>query len=139
MRCIFLTVGMMLISKSFSFTMRRLNHRNRCTNFRLCVSLPSDPSNFAMPFSLTQESVESELNQALEYARLVDKQHGICTEPSKNAWSIVDAIYEKMQAIRAKHSSQPPTRSSQEHPSGQKARRKQLKNGSIQNQALYFF
>lgn len=141
MRCIFfnIIIGMMLISKSFSFTMRQLN-RNRCVNFRVGVSLPSDPSDFTMSFSFTQESVERELNQALEYARLVDKQHGICTEPSRNAWNVVDAIYEKMQAIRTEHSTQPSTRSNQEHPSGQESRRiPQLKNESVQNQALYFF
>mmetsp|Transcript_22074 Transcript_22074/g.33419 ORF Transcript_22074/g.33419 Transcript_22074/m.33419 type:complete len:139 (+) Transcript_22074:203-619(+) len=136
-RIVILAIGMMLISKSFSFTMRGLN-RSRCINFQLNSSLPSDPSNFAMPFSLTQASVERELNRALEYARLMDKQHGICTEPSRNAWSIVDAIYEKMQAIRTEHAAQPSTRSNQEQSSRQESRRTQL-NESIQNQALYFF
>eukprot|EP00985_Skeletonema_marinoi_P030513 scaffold32378_cov88-Skeletonema_marinoi.AAC.1 len=92
-----------------------------------------------MPFSLTQESVERELNRALEYARLMDKQHGICTEPSRTAWSIVDAIYEKMQAIRTERAAQSSTRINQEQSSRQETRRTQLKNESIQNQALYFF
>eukprot|EP00573_Skeletonema_grethae_P008577 CAMPEP_0201702682 /NCGR_PEP_ID=MMETSP0578-20130828/37294_1 /ASSEMBLY_ACC=CAM_ASM_000663 /TAXON_ID=267565 /ORGANISM="Skeletonema grethea, Strain CCMP 1804" /LENGTH=103 /DNA_ID=CAMNT_0048190305 /DNA_START=157 /DNA_END=468 /DNA_ORIENTATION=- len=76
--------------------MRRMNS-NRCVNYRLNVSFPTDPSNSApaAPFSLAQESVERELNRALEYARLMDKQYGICTDPSKNAWNTVDAIYEK--------------------------------------------
>ncbi|KAK1734673.1 hypothetical protein QTG54_014546 [Skeletonema marinoi] len=110
---------MMLISKSFSFTMRGLN-RSRCINFQLNASLPSDPSNFAMPFSLTQESVERELNRALEYARLMDKQHGICTEPSRTAWSIVDAIYEKMQAIRTERAAQSSTRITKSNRQGRK-------------------
>ena len=137
-RIVILAIGMMLISKSFSFTMRGLN-RSRCINFQLNSSLPSDPSNLAMPFSLTQESVERELNRALEYARLMDKQHGICTEPSRTAWSIVDAIYEKMQAIRTERAAQSSTRINQEQSSRQETRRTQLKNESIQNQALYFF
>mmetsp|Transcript_23996 Transcript_23996/g.37612 ORF Transcript_23996/g.37612 Transcript_23996/m.37612 type:complete len:129 (+) Transcript_23996:159-545(+) len=128
---------MMLISKSFCFTMRKLN-KNRCVNFRLNASLPSDPSNSALPFSLAQESVERELNRALEYARLMDKQYGICTDPSRNAWDAVDAIYERVQASHTKHSSQPTTRS-QEQSSGRVSRRKQLNNRPIQNQALYFF
>eukprot|EP00984_Skeletonema_dohrnii_P014220 scaffold5955_cov89-Skeletonema_dohrnii-CCMP3373.AAC.4 len=65
----------------------------------------------------------------------MDKQHGICTEPSRNAWSIVDAIYEKMQAIRTEHAAQPSTRSNQEQSSRQESRRTQL-NESIQNQAF---
>jgi len=134
-----LVIGSMLISKSFSFTMRRMNH-NRCTNFRLNASLPSDPSKFAAtPFSLTQESVERDLNRALEFARLMDRQHGLCTEPSKNAWSLVDAIYETMQAIRTEHTTQPPAVSKQEESSGQKSRRKQLTNEPLQTHAMYFF
>ncbi len=138
MRRIFvLAFGMMLISKSFCFTMRKLNN-NRCVNFRLNASLPSEPSHSALPFSLAQESVERELNRALEYARLMDKQYGICTDPSRNAWDAVDTIYERMQASHTKHSSQPTTRN-QEQSSGRVSRRKQLHNGPIQNQALYFF
>jgi hypothetical protein len=137
-RILSLVIGTMLLSKSFSLTMRRMNH-NRCKNFRLSASLPSDPSNFATPFSITHESVERDLNRALEFARLMDKQHGLCTEPSKNAWSIVDALYEKMQAIRAEHTTQPSTGSNQEQFSRQKSRRKQLKNEPLQTQAMYFF
>lgn len=141
MRRIFvLAFGMMLISKSFCFTMRRMNS-NRCVNYRLNVSFPTDPSNSApaTPFSLAQESVERELNRALEYARLMDKQYGICTDPSKNAWNTVDAIYERMQAIRTQHSSQPTTRSQEQSSGKESRRRKQLINEPIQNQALYFF
>jgi len=41
-----------------------------------------------------------ELNKALEFARDMDKKHGLCTEPSQKAWGVVDGIYQKIYALR---------------------------------------
>jgi len=132
MRRIFIVIGIMILiaSKSFSLTMRNMNNNNRLNFFRLNVaSLSSDSSKSAR---------ESDLNRALEFARLMDKQHGLCTEPSRKAWCIVDAIYENMQAFRAEEV-QLSTRSN-EQPSRKKSTEVQLNNESIiQTQAMYFF
>lgn len=37
-----------------------------------------------------------DLERALEYARDMDKKHGLCTEPSQSAWKVVDEIYERI-------------------------------------------
>ena len=42
---------------------------------------------------------ESELESALEYARDMDKKYGLCTEPSRRAWKVVDEMYERMHAM----------------------------------------
>ena len=137
-RILILVISTVLLSKSFSFSMRRMNHHNQCNNFLNAVSLHSEPSKSA-PFSLTQESIERELDRALEFARLMDKQNGLCTEPSRKAWEVVDSIYERMQAIRTEHAMQPFT-SNQEQSPRQKLRRKQIKNEPLlQPQAMYFF
>ena len=39
---------------------------------------------------------ECDLERALEYARDVDKKHGLCSEPSQSAWKVVDEIYERI-------------------------------------------
>ena len=38
---------------------------------------------------------ECDLERALEYARDVDKKHGLCSGPSQSAWKVVDEIYER--------------------------------------------
>lgn len=39
--------------------------------------------------------MERELKRALEFARDMDKKHGLCTEPSQSAWAAVDLIYHR--------------------------------------------
>jgi hypothetical protein len=41
------------------------------------------------------EEEECDLERALEYARDVDKKHGLCSGPSQSAWKVVDEIYER--------------------------------------------
>jgi hypothetical protein len=48
----------------------------------------------------TLKSIESELKNALEVARDVDKKYGLCTMPSQQAWSVVDTLYAKMQMFQ---------------------------------------
>ena len=135
MRPTFIIGIMMLAFKHcFSFTMQTV--KNRCNFFQLNVaSLPSDSAKFALP-AITLKSVERELNRALDFARLMDRQHGLCTEPSRSAWSQVDAIYEQMQAFKRTNTS---TRSAEQQHPGQKSKRKIQKNEPIQDQAIYFF
>ena len=132
------TIGIMMLAfkHCFSFTMQAA--KNRCNFFRLNVaSLPSDSAEFALPATL--KSVERELNRALDFARLMDRQHGLCTEPSRNAWSQVDAIYEKMEQLQQAFRTYPSTRSAEEQHPRQKSKRKIPKNEPIQDQAVYFF
>jgi hypothetical protein len=42
---------------------------------------------------------ECDLERALEYARDVDKKHGLCSEPSQSAWKVVDEIYERVRCF----------------------------------------
>ena len=138
MRRTFIIGIMMLAFKHcFSFTMQTA--KNRCNFFRLNVaSLPSDSAKFALP-AITLKSVERELNRALDFARLMDRQHGLCTEPSRSAWSQVDAIYEKMEQMQQAFRTYPSTKSAEEQHPGQKSKRKIQKNEPIQDQAVYFF
>eukprot|EP00956_Cyclotella_meneghiniana_P013197 scaffold18875_cov22-Cyclotella_meneghiniana.AAC.4 len=46
------------------------------------------------------KSIEYELKCAIERARDTDKRYGLCTEPSQQAWSLVDSLYEKMQLLQ---------------------------------------
>ena len=46
------------------------------------------------------EAIEREMQKALEFAREMDKKHGLCTEPSQQAWNVVDEIYRKMQPFQ---------------------------------------
>lgn len=48
----------------------------------------------------TMNSIEYELKCAIERARDTDKRYGLCTEPSQQAWSLVDSLYEKMQLFQ---------------------------------------
>ena len=135
MRPTFIIGIMMLAFKHcFSFTMQTV--KSRCNFFRLnAASLPSDSAKFALP-AITLKSVERELNLALAFARLMDREHGLCTEPSRNAWCQVDAIYEKLQTFKR---TIPSTRSAGEQHPRQKSKRKIPKNEPIQDQAVYFF
>jgi len=137
MRPTFIIGIMMLAFKHcFSFTMQTV--KSRCNFFRLnAASLPSDSAKFALP-AITLKSVERELNLALAFARLMDREHGLCTEPSRNAWCQVDAIYEKMEQMQA-FCRNPSTRSAGEQHPRQKSKRKIPKNEPIQDHAVYFF
>lgn len=41
---------------------------------------------------------ELELAQALEMAQNMDREYGLCSKPSQQAWSIVDKLYERQMA-----------------------------------------
>lgn len=74
----------------------RTSHPAVQSTVRLNVSA-SFPPGTLFP---TQESTENELRGALEFARDMDKKHGLCTEPSQKAWDAVDEIYRKIEAFR---------------------------------------
>eukprot|EP00579_Thalassiosira_antarctica_P017095 CAMPEP_0201946520 /NCGR_PEP_ID=MMETSP0903-20130614/54461_1 /ASSEMBLY_ACC=CAM_ASM_000552 /TAXON_ID=420261 /ORGANISM="Thalassiosira antarctica, Strain CCMP982" /LENGTH=276 /DNA_ID=CAMNT_0048489621 /DNA_START=257 /DNA_END=1089 /DNA_ORIENTATION=- len=46
------------------------------------------------------QDVERELHGALEFARDMDRKHGLCTGPSQKAWNVVDEIYQTIQTLR---------------------------------------
>lgn len=56
-------------------------------------------------------SIESDLKSALEKARDADKRYGLCTEPSQQAWSVVDNLYAKMQMFQNQNERSAPTTS----------------------------
>mmetsp|Transcript_20575 Transcript_20575/g.42916 ORF Transcript_20575/g.42916 Transcript_20575/m.42916 type:complete len:171 (+) Transcript_20575:143-655(+) len=56
--------------------------------------------NFSSSLHHQDSGTLDELNKALEFARDMDKKHGLCTEPSQKAWSVVDGIYQKIYALR---------------------------------------
>jgi hypothetical protein len=60
----------------------------------------------------TFQSIQAELKNALDNAREVDKKHGLCTEPSKQAWSVVDSLYAKMQMFQGPDNNTVPSSSS---------------------------
>ncbi len=66
------------------------------SNVRLNVSSSLSPEECTF-FSI--QEVERELQAALECARDMDKKHGLCTEPSQNAWASVDALYRHLQLV----------------------------------------
>ena len=37
------------------------------------------------------------MTRALEYAKLMDKKYGLCTQPSLEAWNVVDEVFKKIQ------------------------------------------
>lgn len=45
-------------------------------------------------------ALENDLAVALEAARKMDRNHGLCTPPSQDAWTIVDDIYQKIQSFQ---------------------------------------
>lgn len=71
---------------------------------RLKSSIHADQVTSKMTFDFPAlKSIEFELKSALEKARDIDKKYGLCTEPSQQAWSVVDSIYEvytKMQTFQ---------------------------------------
>mmetsp|Transcript_1902 Transcript_1902/g.4120 ORF Transcript_1902/g.4120 Transcript_1902/m.4120 type:complete len:161 (+) Transcript_1902:202-684(+) len=67
------------------------------SNVRLNVASSLPPEHGS--YSLTQD-VELEMKGALEIARDMTRIHGLCAEPSRNAWAAVDEIYLKIQVLR---------------------------------------
>eukprot|EP00581_Thalassiosira_minuscula_P028786 CAMPEP_0183754632 /NCGR_PEP_ID=MMETSP0739-20130205/3637_1 /TAXON_ID=385413 /ORGANISM="Thalassiosira miniscula, Strain CCMP1093" /LENGTH=181 /DNA_ID=CAMNT_0025991269 /DNA_START=129 /DNA_END=674 /DNA_ORIENTATION=+ len=45
-------------------------------------------------------NVEHKLKEALESARSIDRSYGLCTEPSLEAWTVVDDLYKQMQMLQ---------------------------------------
>ena len=75
------------------------------------------------------KSIESELKSALEKARDIDKRYGLCTEPSQQAWSVVDSLYAKMQTFQ-----------SEKHEVSATSSKMEVKpNNSIEGKNYYFF
>ena len=37
------------------------------------------------------------MTRALEHAKLIDKKYGLCTQPSLEAWNVVDEVFKKIQ------------------------------------------
>mmetsp|Transcript_9004 Transcript_9004/g.21932 ORF Transcript_9004/g.21932 Transcript_9004/m.21932 type:complete len:167 (+) Transcript_9004:867-1367(+) len=58
-------------------------------------SLPTCDQTF-----LARDVVERELKEALEFARDIDRKHGLCTEPSKCAWALVDELHQTIENSR---------------------------------------
>jgi hypothetical protein len=57
-------------------------------------------SKMGFDFPSIKDSIESEFKSALDKARDIDKRYGLCTEPSQQAWSVVDSLYAKMQMFQ---------------------------------------
>ena len=86
-----------------SFQVRHFVSRSIHDNRKgLRSSIQADQMNTSnMKFDFpTMKSIEYELKCAIERARDTDKRYGLCTEPSQQAWSLVDSLYEKMQMLQ---------------------------------------
>lgn len=93
-------------------------------------SINADQMSSKMSFDFPAfKSIESELKSALEKARDIDKRYGLCTEPSQQAWSVVDSLYAKMQAFQ-----------SEKHEVSATSSKMEVKpNNSIEGKNYYFF
>jgi len=66
-----------------------------CSSFRVS-SMPS--YKICTRLYASSDSVQQyEMTRALEYAKLMDKKYGLCTQPSLEAWNVVDEVFKKIQ------------------------------------------
>jgi hypothetical protein len=83
------------LNRGSSFQVRNTIARSQTT---LKSSINADQISSSMQFDFPSfKSIEAELKSALEKARDIDKRYGLCTEPSQQAWNLVDSLYAKMQ------------------------------------------
>ena len=71
------------------------------SHVRLNVSSSVPPPNQSF---FSAQDIERELKGALEFARDMDKKYGLCTEPSKHAWALVDELYQTIEALQVQES-----------------------------------
>ena len=77
----------LLIRGCSSFRVSSMPSYKICT--RLYAAVSSSPSSDSVQ--------QSEMTRALEYAKLMDKKYGLCTQPSLEAWNVVDEVFKKIQ------------------------------------------
>ncbi|KAL3766590.1 hypothetical protein ACHAWO_008264 [Cyclotella atomus] len=85
---------------SSSFHARHATRSFSRTTLKSSISHDQMNSKMGFDFPSIKDSIESEFKSALDKARDIDKRYGLCTEPSQQAWSVVDSLYAKMQMFQ---------------------------------------